>query len=223
MAILFDLDGTLVDSAADVIYAINCLSRELGKPLVDPQLLKDNTSFGLNRLFQLALDLNLESIDPSELNALKARFGDFYKKSNFVNSKLFPGIQDLIDNLCQNKVKIGVVTNKSLEFSKIVLEKVGLIERFNCLIAADSVKNIKPSPEPVLLAMKQLHVSPKDCLFIGDAEQDVIAGNAAGVRTVAALYGYVGAIEAAKCWPANYFVNDSTEIWPLVCSLYKLN
>lgn len=220
MAIFFDLDGTLVDTADDIIGAINNLCLELNKPIADPILLKDNTSFGLEKFLQIALNVNIKEIDPKYLLSLKNRFRELYRESEFANSKLFPGIQTLITNLQQNNLKFGVVTNKTLEFAKLVLDRVGLLTKIDCLVAADMVPKPKPSPDSLLLAIEKLQVNPKDCIFIGDAEQDIIAGNAAGVKTVAALFGYIGDLAMAKTWPADYFIDRPTEIWPLLHSLY---
>ncbi len=221
MAILFDLDGTLVDTADDIISAVNNLCLELNMPIVDHQLLKDNTSFGLEKFLQIALNINIIDADPLYIQSLKNRFRELYRQSKFLKSKLFPGIQSLIDNLQQNNIKIGVVTNKTLEFAKLVLDKVNLLTRIDCLVASDMVPKPKPSPDSVLLAIETLQATHSECIFIGDAEQDIIAGNAAGVRTVAALFGYVGDRKVAEGWPANYFVTQSTEIWPLLLSLYS--
>jgi N-acetyl-D-muramate 6-phosphate phosphatase len=221
MAILFDLDGTLIDSAQDIINAINDLCKELGKPIVNPQLLKDNTSFGLDKLLPIGLGIDINTIDPKSLEGLKARFRYFYKRSKFTNSTLFPGVIELIDHLHNNHFKVGIVTNKSLELSTMISERVNLLNRIECLVAADMVINPKPSPEPVFLALEKLQDRAEDSLFIGDAEQDIIAGNAAGVKTVAALYGYIGDPILAKSWPANYFVDDPKEIWPLIYSLFN--
>lgn len=223
MAILFDLDGTLVDTADDIISAINNLCVELNKPIVDPKMLKDNTSFGLERILPIALNINIKEIDLEDLKKLKNRFRELYRESNFIGSKLFPGIRSLISNLQQNGFKIGVVTNKTLEFARLVLDKVDLLSTVDCLVAADMVPKPKPAPDSVLLAMEKLQVNSKECIFVGDAEQDIIAGNSAGVRTVAALFGYIGDKAIAKGWPANYFVTQPTEIWPLVQSIYSLS
>lgn len=220
MAIFFDLDGTLVDTVDDIITALNNLCSELNLPIPDPILIKDNTSFGLEKFLQIVLNTNINEIDPKYLASLKTRFKELYKQTKFANSKLFPGIQNLVDKLQQNKLKFGIVTNKTLEFARLVLDRVNLLTKVDCLVTADMVNKPKPFPDPLFLAIDKLKVDSKDCIFIGDAEQDIIAGNAAGVKTVAALFGYVGDLAVAKAWPANYFIHQPTEIWPLLKSLY---
>lgn len=223
MAILFDLDGTLVDTANDIISSINNLCLELGKPTVDPKLLKDNTSFGLEKILSISLNININEINSEDLQKLKNRFRELYRQSNFIESKLFPGIKALINNLQQNNFKIGVVTNKTLEFARLTLQKVDLLDNIDCLVTSDMVPSPKPAPDSVLLAIEKLQADPKKCIFVGDAEQDVIAGNAAGVKTVAALFGYIGDQNIAKSWPADYFVSQPTEIWPLLRNMYLLS
>jgi len=223
MAILFDLDGTLIDTADDLINTTNNLCAELNKPTVDPKLLKDNLSFGLEKMLQIALNINITEINAEYLEELKNRFRVLYRQSKFIDSKLFPGIELLIANLKEHGFKIGVVTNKTLEFASLTLDRVNLLTVIDCLVASDMVSKPKPHPEPVLLAMDKLQVKPHECIFIGDAEQDIISGNAAGVRTVAALFGYVGNKTVAKTWPAKYFVTTPTDLWPLVQSLFASN
>ena len=219
MAILFDLDGTLIDTANDIIWAVNALCVELNKPLTDVNLLRDNVSFGLETILTVA-SINVKDLSDVELKRLKHRFKELYKQSNFRSSKLFPGVDLIITDIKQKGLKIGVVTNKTLEFAQPNLEKVNLSNKIDCLITSDMVANPKPYPDSVLLAIKTLQVDPKDCLFIGDAEQDIIAGNAAGVKTAVALFGYVGDQKTALSWPANYFLKTPIEIWSLVDSLY---
>ena len=222
MAVLFDLDGTLIDTANDIIWAIYVLCVELNKPLADVNLLKDNVSFGLEKILGVALNVNPEDLSDIELKKLKNRFKELYKQSSFVSSKLFPGLNSIITKIKRRGLKIGVVTNKTLEFAVPNLEKVNLSSKIDCLVTSDMVPKPKPSPDSVLLAIKTLQVDPKDCLFIGDAEQDILAGNAAGVKTAVALFGYVGDSKLALSWPANYFLKKPTDIWSLVNSLYFL-
>lgn len=222
MAILFDLDGTLVDTVHDMVWAMNALCTELNKPLPDPKILKNHVSFGIENILEIALKINTRELPVAQLNSLKARFKALYKESKFKTSNLFPGLDSLIDAVKQKGFKTGVVTNKTLEFATPILERVKLAKKIDCLVTSDMVLNPKPAPEPVLLAIKTLKVEPTKCLFIGDAEQDILAGNAAGVKTVAALFGYIGDLKCALKWPANYFIKESTDLLPLVSSLYSL-
>ncbi len=222
MAILFDLDGTLIDTAGDIIEVINALCKELNKPIVDHNLLKDNISFGLERILSVALNIDASSLSNEDLSKLVNRFKILYRQSTFGTSKLFPGIEALITKIKDAGLKIAVVTNKTLEFAHPVLDNVNLSNKIDCLITSDMVVKPKPHPDPVLLAIKKLQVDSKKCLFIGDAEQDILAGNAAGVKTGVALFGYVGNRKSALSWPANYFLKDPQDIWPLVSSLYYL-
>lgn len=222
MAIFFDLDGTLVDTCNDIIGAINNLCKELNKPLPDFKLLKDNTSFGLEKILAIALNIKITDLSIEEFNILKNRFRELYRQSMFTSSKLFPGLKLLIDKLKEKDIKVAVVTNKTSEFAIPILHKVDLANKIDCVVTSDMVPRPKPAPDLVFLAIKNLQVQPQDCLFIGDAEQDIIAGNAAGVKTAVALFGYIGDENLALNWPANYFVKKSTDLLPLLKNLYKL-
>lgn len=220
MGILFDLDGTLVDTAGDIIESINNLCKELGQPIPDQTLLKKNISFGLKKILSIALNMNFEDLDDIKFKPLKDRFRYLYSNTNFSQSVLFPGIQELLDNLKMHNLKVALVTNKHYEFAYLILKKLNILKYLDCIITADMVVHPKPAPDPVLLAIDKLEAIPEKCLFIGDAEQDIMAGNAAGVKTVAALFGYIDKHVDTNNWKANYFVNNPTEIWPLIKKLY---
>ena len=220
MAIFFDLDGTLVDTCQDIIIAINNLCRELNRPEAHHQLLIDHVSFGIEKILQVALNIKIADLSESELIKLKNKFKELYKQSKFKSSKVFPGLNLLITDLKKKGIKVAVVTNKPAEFAIPILEQVNLINQMDCVVTSDMVLNPKPAPDLVLLAINKLKADPKKCLFIGDAEQDIIAGNAAGVKTIAALFGYVGDINTALNWPANYFVNKSTDLLSLINKIY---
>lgn len=220
MGILFDLDGTLVDTAGDILEAINNLCIELGQPIADQTLLKNNTSFGLKKLLSIALNMNIQDLDEIKFKPLKDRFKYLYSKTNFIQSVLFPGIQELLDNLKMHNFKVALVTNKHYEFAYLILKKLNMLKYLDCIVTADMVVQPKPAPDPVLLAIEKLETIPDKCLFIGDAEQDIIAGNSAGVKTVGALFGYIDKNVNTNNWGANYLVNYPTEIWPLIKKLY---
>jgi phosphoglycolate phosphatase len=223
MAILFDLDGTLVNSADDMLNAMQALCLEIKKPLVDPKIFINNISFGVKKIFQEVWNMDINSIDKDYLQQLIDRFVTLYKQTNYQNSKLFPGGLALIKQLQQYKLKIGIVTNKPIEFAHKLLQRVDILKYLDCLVTPDMVTNPKPHPEPVLLAIQKLQVSADQCLFIGDSKQDIIAGKQAGVKTVAALFGYIGDVNAARnTWNADYVVDDFQQIWPLIKKIYKL-
>lgn len=224
MVILFDLDGTLVDTANDIVDAVNDLCIELNYPTPDPKLIIENTSFGLKKILSIVLNMQFETIEQQKVfKFLKDRFSELYHKTNFQKSVLFPGIQELLDNLKEHKFQMAVVTNKHYKFAYLILKNLNLLSYLDCIITADMVKHPKPAPESVLLAINKLNAVPSECLFIGDAEQDIIAGNLAGVTTVSALFGYIGFNVNPESWGAAYTVYHPTEIWPLIKKLYLIN
>lgn len=220
MAVFFDLDGTLVDTCQDIVLAINNLCRELNKPLADQKLLRDNISFGVEKILPIALNVKITDLTPQELVALKNRFKSLYQQSKFQESKLFPGLKELIIYLKQRNIKIAVVTNKLSEFAIPILQQVNLMDQIDCLATADMVVYPKPAPDLLFFAIDKLQVDPKKCIFIGDAEQDIIAGKSAGITTIAALFGYVGNVKNALNWPADYFVEDSNDLMQLINKIY---
>lgn len=220
MAVFFDLDGTLVDTSQDIILAINNLCLELNRPLADQKLLKDNISFGIEKLLPIAFNIEITDLTTQELVNLKNRFKLLYKQSKFKTSKLFPGLNKLINYLKQRNIKIAVVTNKVAEFAIPILKQVNLIDQIDCLATSDMVTHPKPAPDLVLFAMDKLQINPKKCIFVGDAEQDIIAGKVAGVTTIAALFGYVGNVQDALKWPADYFVEQPNDLLSLINKIY---
>lgn len=220
MAVFFDLDGTLVDTCQDIMLAINNLCRELDKPLANQKLLKDNISFGIEKILPIALNIKVTDLTQKELLTLKNKFKLLYKQSKFQASKLFPGVKELINYLKKQNIQIAVVTNKVSEFAIPILEQVNLIDQIDCLATSDMVICPKPAPDLVLFAIDKLQVNPKKCIFIGDAEQDILAGKAAGVKTIAALFGYVGNVQNALKWPADYFVEKPTDLLSLINKIY---
>lgn len=221
MAILFDLDGTLVDTAGDILAAINNLCIEYDHAIADQVLLRNNTSFGLKKLLSIALNTDINNLEDDQVAELTTKFRYLYKETEFAQSVLFPGIQELLANLKKHNFKIAVVTNKHCEFANPILKKLKLLEYYvDFTITADMVKHPKPHPESVLLAINKLQTVPDKCLFIGDAEQDIVAGRLAGAKTVVASYGYIDPNVKYNDWHADHSVNNPTEIWPLIAKLY---
>lgn len=186
-AILFDLDGTLVDSAPDLLAALDHVRAGHGLPACDHQALREHVSRGAAGL----LEAGLPALDSSVLEAARRQLLDYYADHYWQHSHLFEGVEALIDELRQRGIVLGVVTNKIARFAEPVLQASGLAEYFGCLIAGDQVSRPKPDPEPVLAACKQLGALSESTWFVGDDERDVIAGRAAGVTTVVAGWGYL--------------------------------
>ncbi|MBL39661.1 MAG: phosphoglycolate phosphatase [Xanthomonadales bacterium] len=198
-AVLFDLDGTLADTAPDLIAALERLRLELGLPAIETGPLRECVGRGAVAV----LEGGLPELGPADREAFRARFLDDYQARCWEASRPFDGMPDFLDDLESLNIPWGVVTNKLERFARPVMERAGWSGRMGCLVAGDTVTQPKPAPEPVLAACSALGVDPARAVFIGDDERDVIAGRAAGTRTVAALWGYIAEPDRVDAWGAD--------------------
>ncbi|HXH55051.1 MAG TPA: HAD-IA family hydrolase [Gammaproteobacteria bacterium] len=217
MTILFDLDGTLVDTAPDFIHALNAVRAEINMP---PLVASNQTSIrmvevavteGLAGLVEAGLGIK---VNQPESPLLQKRLLHAYQQNLGLYATLFPGIEALLQMLEQRQIPWGVVTNKSTQQTHPLMERLGLSHRAACIVSGDTTPHSKPHPEPLFYACHQIGVSPTECIYIGDAERDIIAGNAAGMTTIAALFGYIEDITLAKGWGAHHYIHHADEILP---------
>lgn len=214
MGILFDLDGTLLDTAPDFIYAIQQMRQEENLPALNKAMkesLRLNVTEGTSALIKIGLDIDREH---PKFDFFYQRFLELYRKHLGHFTKPFPGIEDLLKILEEKRIPWGVVTNKHRAFTEPLLKQQGLDLRVNCVVSGDDAAHNKPHPAPLLLACETLQVAPSKCLYIGDAERDIVAGKAAGMTTLVALFGYVDGIETAKKWAADHIIHHADEIFP---------
>ena len=213
MAILFDLDGTLIDTAPDFIAAINQLRTTMGlAPLMDISLASVRFAIpdGIKAITQVGFELTPKDNDSN----LRQQLLDAYQQNLGMHAKPFAGIENLLETLDQQQIPWGVVTNKQARFSEPLLHHLGLSSRAACIVSGDTTPYSKPHPAPLLHACSQMALSPSQCIYIGDAEQDVIAGHAAGMATIVALFGYIPDLSLAKEWGAHHYVQHPDEIFP---------
>ncbi|RKG30084.1 HAD family hydrolase [Acinetobacter tianfuensis] len=220
-AVLFDLDGTLIDTAADFIRILQDMCREKGCPIVDADLIRTQVSEGARAMVKLVYpELNVE--DPVFL-AHRQRFLDLYGADIAVDTDLFDGMQDLLAELEQHNIPWGIVTNKPRWLSESLLQALNLSERCAVLVCPEDVSNTKPDPEPMYLAANQIQIDAKDCVYVGDHPRDIDAGRSAGMYTVLAAYGYLPLQykDDLTAWQADCIVEDVTELHQAVRKLVK--
>jgi len=208
-AILFDLDGTLLDTAPDMVGALNSLRREEGLVPLPFECVRAVVSHGAARIVQSGFP---DAAEP-RLAALRARFLDIYGASLSVGTRLFPGMEEVLERLAGHGLKSGIVTNKPAWLTDPLLEQLQLRARFTCVISGDTLPERKPHPLPLMHAAKLAGVSPGDCVYVGDAERDVQAAHAAGMPALVANYGYLQAGEDSAAWGADGYLEQPSNLW----------
>jgi N-acetyl-D-muramate 6-phosphate phosphatase len=211
--IFFDLDGTLADTAPDLVAATNklLLARNLApKPY---EFLRPYASAGARGLLEGAFGIAPDHVD---FIPLRDEFFANYEKALLVESKLFDDMDHLLDQMDQAKLPWGIVTNKSERFTKALVELMGLHQRSASTVSGDTTAHSKPHPEPILHAARLVNIDPSKSLYVGDDIRDVIAGKAAGMQTVAAAYGYCGCKEPPEAWGADYIVYSPLELLKII-------
>ncbi len=205
-ALLFDLDGTLLDTSHDLISALSTLTN---KPLPLTPELRAASGKGFRGL--LKTGLNLDDQDPRYLDLFE-KFQDYYAKCLLQKTHFFIGMQEVLNYLDHQNIPWGIVTNKPEKFTRQITEGLQLTQRAKCIISGDSLNNRKPHPEPLLHACAILKKTPEQCLYVGDSESDVIASKAAGLSSLVALYGYISEKDNPKNWQADGYISHPSEI-----------
>ena len=208
-AVLFDLDGTLLDTAPDLGKALNGVLQTSGLPALSDNIIRPFAGSGSKGL--LKLGLNIEEHDPRYLT-LTEQLLNFYQEYLCDTTQLFPGMEDVLSFLEQNQIPWGVVTNKPAKYTDPLMKHLNLTSRAVCIISGDTLQNRKPHPEPILHACSLLKQHPKDCLYVGDSEIDIIACKAAGSSSLAALYGYIPTGENPLQWQADGYIKHPLDI-----------
>ncbi|MGH1461463.1 MAG: HAD-IA family hydrolase [Neptuniibacter sp.] len=218
-SILFDLDGTLIDTAPDFHWVINQLLKEEERGEVSYEFLRRYVSNGARAMVEAAFGF---SEGDAEFSRLHQRMLELYLTHLDVNSQLFPGLNNCLTCLEEAQIPWGVVTNKPELYTTPVMTGLGLINRASSIICPDHVKERKPHPESLHLACEQMGCSAKNSVYVGDHIRDIEAGNRAGMTTIAATYGYVNQDEDPSTWQADHYISCATKLKPLLQSLYNL-
>ncbi|MFQ5759572.1 MAG: HAD family hydrolase [Acidiferrobacterales bacterium] len=208
--VLFDLDGTLADTAPDMAQALNLLLRENDYEPLPFDSIRPWVSHGGLALVRLGFG---EERGDVELENLRQRFLEIYAENLCRETRLFPGIPQLLAMLSENGFNWGVVTNKPGYLTEPLVAQLTIQPPPACIVSGDTTTNRKPHPEPMLLACKQAGSDPHECLYVGDAERDIHAGKRAGMKTLVALFGYITDSEDPETWGADGMIRAPMEVF----------
>ena len=208
-SVLFDLDGTLADTAGDLGYALNCMLESRDLPPVGIDLIRPHASAGTRGLLALGFGIGT---DHQDYDALRREFLDIYEQNLDRSTILFPGVPDLLGALERAGLPWGIVTNKPHRFTLPVLRALRLTHRAACIVSGDTTPHPKPHPAPLLKAAADIGVSPEVCLYVGDDERDIEAANAAGMDSIIALYGYLGNGKPPLAWGASGTIESPADL-----------
>ncbi|OEC35339.1 phosphoglycolate phosphatase [Pseudomonas cuatrocienegasensis] len=208
-AVLFDMDGTLLDSAPDFIAICQAMRAERGLPAIADKLVRDQVSGGARAMIAAAFALPPED---AAFEPLRLEFLERYQEHCAVLTRPFDGIDALLADIEAAHLRWGVATNKPVRFAEPIMQRLGLAERCATLVCPDHVSQSKPDPEMLLLACRQLGLQPAQILFIGDDARDIEAGRAAGCRTAAVTYGYIHPDDNPRHWGADVVVDHPLEL-----------
>jgi 2-phosphoglycolate phosphatase len=203
-ALLFDLDGTLIDSAPDLGGAGNMLRQARGLPPLPLSAYRRMTSSGARGMLGVALGIGPQA---SDYETLKDEFLAAYASRLTELTRCFPAIDSVLDALDAQAQPWGIVTNKAERFTQPIVAGLGLAQRAGAVISGDTTAYAKPHPEPLLEAARRMGVAPQDCLYIGDDLRDIQAGRAAGMVTVAVRWGYLGDGLPIGAWGADHLID----------------
>lgn len=218
-AVLFDMDGTLLDTAPDFIAVAQAMRLARGLDRIPDQQVRDVVSGGAR-----AMVLSAFEVDPlsDEFEALRLEFLARYQDHCAVESRLYDGMTELLVEIEKSNLIWGVVTNKPLRFAEPIMHQLGLSSRSAVLVCPDHVSKSKPDPEPMLLACNQLDLDPSRVLFVGDDLRDIESGRAAGSRTAAVRYGYIHPDDDPDTWGADVVVNHPLELRAVLdCTIWN--
>ncbi|MBV1777269.1 HAD-IA family hydrolase [Burkholderiaceae bacterium DAT-1] len=199
-AVLFDLDGTLADTALDLGAALNRLLAEHDRAPVDHALIRPIASHGARGLIRLGFGIDREH---PEFDGLRQRFLDLYELSFADATRLFDGVNEMLQGLDRMGIRWGIVTNKPMRFTDPLVPTLGFISEPGAIVSGDTVGVPKPDPKPMFHAASLLGIPPEQCWYVGDAERDIEAGRNAGMQTVLADWGYIAPEEHPDQWGAD--------------------
>lgn len=212
-AVLFDLDGTLIDSAPDLGAAADKMRVDRGMPSLPLDTYRHMAGAGARGMLGIAFGMTPESEGFAEM---REEFFRNYEKCMTERTYAFEGVAQLIHSLQSAPLAWGVVTNKSMRFTDPLTQQMPLFASAAAVVSGDTTPHAKPHPAPLLEAARRMQIAPESCIYVGDDERDIQAGRAAGMKTVAACYGYLGAKANTSHWGADAQINSPFELLKLL-------
>ena len=207
--VLFDLDGTLLDTAPDLAQALNATLQANGRPALPFEQIRPAVSHGASAL--IGLGFQLEPQDP-QFEPLRTQLLDHYQAHIADRTRLFPGMEAVLAHIEAHDLSWGVVTNKPGRLTEPLLEALDLQRRAASVVCGDTLNECKPHPAPLLHACKLIGTSPGQCVYVGDAQRDIEAGHKAGMTTLLALFGYLMESDRPEDWGASALIKQPADI-----------
>jgi len=207
-AVLFDLDGTLADTAPDLGYALNRMRESRGLPPLPLAATRPVTSLGARGLLNAGFGIGPGHPD---YGAMREEFLRLYEGDICRDTRLFPGVPDLLDALEARRLSWGIVTNKSERLARLLLDILGMTSRASCIIGGDSTPHFKPHPDPLFAACKTIREDASACIYVGDDLRDVEAGHAAGMKAAAVKWGYLNGGKP-ETWNADWLIDQPGDL-----------
>lgn len=208
-SILFDLDGTLLDTAADLATALNKIFVEENLPALSLEKIRPIINEGFHHLLKLGIDVTPNT---TYYNQLRERFFHYYEENLTNQTKFFVGIEKILNILKQKKISWGIVTNKPMRFTHPLQQRISLLKQAKCIVSGDTLPYQKPHPEPLEYACRLLNCNTENCIYVGDAKTDIIAANQAKMRALVALYGYIPHDQNPQEWQADGYLTQPMDL-----------
>ncbi|HZM48583.1 MAG TPA: HAD-IA family hydrolase [Burkholderiales bacterium] len=207
-AVFFDLDGTFADTAPDLAYAVNRMREARGMQSLPVSATRPVTSMGARGLLGVGFGIAPEHAD---YRAMRAEFLEIYESNILRDTRLFPGTDELLEEIEARGIAWGIVTNKAERLARLLFDGLGLSERARCIVGGDTTGHLKPHPAPLYAACRATGFVPAGCIYVGDDKRDVDAGRAAGMRTAAAKWGYLNGGTPEE-WGADWLLEKPQDI-----------
>ena len=214
-AVLFDLDGTLVDSAPDLGAAANTLREAHGLSPLPLERYRPMAGAGARGMLKIAFDM---TPDHADFPAMRERFFDVFEARANRSTSVFPDIAALLESIQDLGLSWGIVTNKATRFTEPLVRSMPLLQSAGAVVCGDTTAHSKPHPAPLVEAARRMEVDPQSCIYVGDDERDIQAGRAAGMATVAAAWGYLGQNASVPEWGADAVIHSPFDLLALLKS-----